>query len=134
MPIQIVVERENGPVGIANTATTISSRSVRSYERRTLSAVYVAYSANASVNVTVTINSGLGSDFDVVVSTLVLSTSRYGVYLPERPMPLAVGDTIDVLLPAGGASVTATAQLLFEVEQDVDEERGYAAEPQMGAR
>ena len=78
MPIQTVVERENGPVGIANTATTISSRSVRSYERRTLSAVYVAYSANASVNVTVTINSGLGSDFDVVVSTLVLSTSRYG--------------------------------------------------------
>lgn len=135
MPTKIVVERDNGPVGAANTAVTISSKAVKSYERRVLSAVYIAYSANASVDVTVTINSGLDANFDILVATLSLVADRYGVYLPERPLPVAVGDVIDVLLPAGGASITATAQILFEVSEEVsDEQRGYETEQRMGAR
>lgn len=135
MPTKTTVERDNGPVGAANTAVTVSSKAVQSYERRVLSAVYIAYSANASVSVTVTINSGLGADFDVRVAAIVLSVNQWGVYIPERPLSIAVGDVIDVLLPAGGAGVTATAQILFEVAEEVsDEQRGYETEQRMGAR
>ena len=133
MPIQTLVERYTGPIGAANTATTVSSKAVQSYERRKLSAVYVVYSANVSVSATITINSGLGSDWDILVNTLAFSAERYGVYIPERALPVAVGDVIDILLPAGGSGITAVATVLFDVEVDVDEERGYQAEPRMGA-
>ena len=136
MPTKTVVERYNGPVGAANAAVTVSSPAVLSYERRVLSAVYIAYSADSSVDVTVTINSGLGGDFDILVATLSLSVDRWGVYVPDRPLPLSVGDVIDVLLPAGGAGITATAQILFEVAEEVsDEQKGYQlSEQRMGAR
>lgn len=119
----------------ANTAATISSERVTADKRTSLSAVYIAYSANVSVNVTVTINSFYGSGFDVRVATIVLSVNRWGLYVPVRALPLTEGDVIDVLLPAGGAGVTATARIVFDNEYPTqDGEGGYQIEPQMGAR
>ncbi len=107
----------------ANAAFTLSTSPVRRDRRSWLTAVYVTYSANVSVSGTVTINSGLVADFDVVLATLVFTAERYGVYLPEQPVPLAPGDVIDVLAPAGGASVTAAVEVKLEHEHGEHEGR-----------
>lgn len=135
MPIFLFpVERVTGPIGTANTALTVSSEPVPRAERKTLSAVYIVYSANVSLDATVTLNSALGSDWDVILGTLTFTAERYGVYLPERPIPLSTGDVIDVLSPAGGASITATAVILFNNDTPLqDGEGGYQIEPSMGA-
>jgi hypothetical protein len=94
-----------------------------------LTAVYVVYSANVSLNATVTINSGVAGGFDVLLSTLTFAANRYGVYLPEQPIPLAPEDVIDVLTPAGGAGITAAVEIKFEHEYPVPDVVGrYEAE------
>lgn len=116
-------------VGAANTALTVSSPPVTRDKRTWLSAIYVTYSANATVSVTVTLNSGVASDYDVRLATLTLVANRYGVFLPEREEPLAVGDVIDVVAPAGGAGITAAVEIKLEHEYPVPDTRGgYEAE------
>lgn len=130
MPIfPVQPERVKG-LGLANAALTVSTPGPVSAERRTvLKAVYVSYSANVGVSVTVTINSGAGAAFDVRLATIVLAANRWGVYVPTVPIPLAVGDTIDVAAPAGGAGITATAQILLDHEYPAqDGEGGYQVE------
>ena len=122
--------------GEANTALAASLPEVVRPTRRThLKAVYVTYSANVSVDVTVTLNAGVGAAYDVRLATMSLVANRWGVYLPEVSIPLVPGDTIDVAAPAGGAGITATVQILLSEDLPTqDGEGGYQIEPQMGAR
>ena len=116
-------------IGGANAALTTSSPPVTSDKRTWLAAVYVTYSANVSLDATVTINSGVVAAFDVLLSTLTFVANRYGVYLPEQRIPLAVGDVIDVSTPAGGAGITAAVEIKFEHEYPVPDIVGrYEAE------
>lgn len=136
MPINpLPIERSSSKIGIANIAFTHSTDEVLDGDVKTLIAVYIAYSANVTQNVTVTINSALGSAWDILLNTMALSTNRYGVYIPDKDVPLYPGDTIDVLMPAGGSSITGTVQVMFANKVSVqDGEGGYQIEPQMGAR
>ncbi len=103
-------------IGAGNTAYTLSSPAVIQSKRTWLTAVYITYSANVSVSGTVTINSGLDAAYDVLLATLVFASERYGVYLPEQPVPLALGDVVDVLAPAGGGTITAAVEIKVEHE------------------
>lgn len=116
-------------IGGANAAVTVSSPPVTRDKRTWLSAVYITYSANVSVSATVTLNSGVVAAFDLRLATLTFVANRYGVFLPERMEPLAVGDVIDVLAPAGGAGITAAVEIKLEHEYPVPDIRGgYEAE------
>lgn len=97
----------------ANAAQTVSS-STRG--RRVLELVTVAYSANVGLDVTVTLSAGAGAAYDVVLSKPTIAAGRYAVYLPEKRIPLADGDAIDVLAPAGGAGITSGVQIYTEPE------------------
>ncbi len=100
----------------ANAAQTVSSPPVTRERRTTLSAVYVAYTANVSVTVTVTLNSGVAAGYDTRLASIDLVANRWGWFVPVRPFPLADGDVIDVAAPAGGAGITAAVQILLDHE------------------
>lgn len=61
--------------------------------------VTVKYTANATVNVTITLNSGAGSDRDTVLDTIALSAGTDGKYVPSAPLIISDDDTIDVFAP-----------------------------------
>ncbi len=130
MPIfPTLPERVKGQ-GLANAALTVSTPEPVSSDRRTiLKAVFVTYSAVVTANVTVTLNSGAGAAFDVRLATITLTAERWGWFIPPVPIPLSVGDTIDVAVPAGGTSITATAQLVLDHEYPLqDGEGGFQAD------
>ena len=128
MPTFPELEPRTKAIGGANVAFTLSSLPVTLEKRTRLVAVYITYSAAVSVSATVTLNSGIGSDYDVTLATLVFTAERYGVYLSERPIPISEGDVIDVLAPAGGASVTAAIEIKFEHDYPEELEKGYQVE------
>ena len=106
----IPVESTKGE-SAADTAQTVSSPA---RGRRDLKVVTVAYSASVSVDVLVTLNAGAGDAYDTILGRIELSSERYGVYLPEAPIPMADGDAIDVLAPAGGGGITSTVEIRME--------------------
>lgn len=74
--------------------------------------ITVKYSGSqASTTVTVTVNSGAGAAYDVVVNNIVLTSAVSGFWIPSFPFPVAADDTIDVLAPAGGVGVTASVAI-----------------------
>lgn len=105
------LDRRIREVGAANTALTLSSPPIRDNKLKQLTHVFVAYSANVSLDVTITLNSGLLPAHDVTLSTLTFSANRFGVYIPDVPIPLDDGDVVDVLAPAGGGSITAAIEI-----------------------
>lgn len=122
-------------IGSAAAELTVSSPPVSGDNRTWLSAVYIAYSANFTGSATVTINSGVASGYDVRLATLTFVAQRYGVYLPEKDVPLAKGDVVDVVAPAGAAGVTASVEIKLEHEYPVPDTRGgYEAEFVEGRR
>lgn len=76
--------------------------------------VTVKYSANVTVNVTVTLNSGRGSTYDTLLQTIALAAARDGFWIPDEDVILADDDELDVLAPAGGAGVTSTIMVYSE--------------------
>ncbi len=121
------IARTRGISG-ANAALTVSSPPVTKNRRTSLSAVYIAYSANVAVTVTVTINSGVAPAYDTRLASIDFVANRYGWFVPERAFPLADGDVIDVVAPAGGAGITAAVQILLEHEYP-PEDRGAGGYP-----
>lgn len=61
--------------------------------------VTVKYTANATVNVTITLNSGAGADRDTLLDTIALSAGTDGKYVPAAPLIISADDTIDVFAP-----------------------------------
>jgi len=129
MPIFPVQPVRIPRISLPNTALTVSTEPVPLDRKRKLVAVYVSYSAvlvNAA-SITVTLNSGAGSDFDIRLATIdLIIGQRWGAYIPPVPIPLTLDDTIDVLAPAGGGALTAGVAILYDDELPVqDGEGGY---------
>lgn len=104
------------------TALTLTTPEPVAKDRRTvLRAVYAHYSANVTLNAVVTLVSALGTAYNIVLSTLVLTGEQDGVYLPEVSIPLSEGDTISVLAPSGGGVITSGVQILLDYEWSVPE-------------
>lgn len=103
-------ERFVGTSG-ANAAQTVSSTARPHSE---LIMVTVAYSAGIAANasVTVDLNAGAGAGYDTRLATIdLVAGQRWGVYIPDVPIPLQSDDVADVVCPAGGAGVTSACQI-----------------------
>lgn len=96
----------------ANTAMTVS---VPSGQLRRLLFVTVKYSGAASVTVTTTLNSGVGSAFDTLLDSEPLVTATDYLFVPDEEVLIADDDAIDVLAPAvvgETSSITIYTQVL----------------------
>jgi hypothetical protein len=67
----------------------------------------VSYSAPVTQDVTVSLDSGAGADYDHVLATISLSNAQHGVYVPSGGLFLQSDDALKVSAPAGGAGVTS---------------------------
>ncbi len=81
----------------ANTALTVT---VPTGRLRRLLLVTIKYSGAASVTVTVTLNSGAGSTYDVLLASTALSAETDFTFTPDEETLLSDDDAIDVLAPA----------------------------------
>jgi hypothetical protein len=106
-------ERERG-TGAANAAYTFNSADYDSRKRR-LCYVYIRYSAAPTqAGTTVTLISGMGSAFDLLLSTGSANTQN-NLYLPDGQLALLPGDQIQVAAPAGGVGITASVVVVTEL-------------------
>ena len=76
---------------------------------RKLHMVTVKYSANASVTVLITLNSGAGAGWDTVIGSIVLSAATDGVWIPDGDIFIDEGDQLDVLAPLLTAETASLA-------------------------
>lgn len=79
-----------------------------------LSHVTTAYSGSPTqTGVVVTLNSGLGAAFDVVLNTGT-ANARYTTFIPSSELIFGPDDQIDVSAPAGGGSLTSSSAIYCE--------------------
>ena len=95
--------------GAANAITTAASP-INPIPLR-LRLITVKYSASVTQNVTVTLDSGAGAAYDVLLSTLAISAGTTAVYNAPGTFPIAADDQIVVVAPAGGVGVTCSITL-----------------------
>ncbi len=95
----------------ADTALTLSTPSGQ--PRRVLYAT-VKYSAPVTVNVTCTLNSGVGPAYDTLLPTMELIAAANGLWIPDAELVLYGDEMIDVLAPAGGAGITSALAIYTE--------------------
>ena len=93
-------------------------------ERCKLIGVFVTYSSAVTGDVVVTLNSGLGSNYDVTLATISLTAEANGYYLPDGgPMQLAPDDVISVVAAAGGGVIASHIAVTMDRQPLVQE--GY---------
>lgn len=107
----ILTTRSSGQ-STANTELTVSTSTGK---KRRLLYITVKYSTNVTQNVTVTLNSGAGSEFDTLIQTIELSTAKDGFFMPDKEIILSSDDTCDVVAPAGGGVTTSAVAIYTEV-------------------
>ena len=120
--ITVSVDRSAGRTGVknrfygtggSNSADTLTSTAVVEHKTQRLNYVTCVYSGAATqAGVTVTLDSGLGSAYDALLSTGSANAINT-VYLPDGDVYLFSGDAIVVASPAGGA-VTAAIVIVTE--------------------
>ena len=71
--------------------------------------VTVKYTAVATVNVTITLNSGAGAAWDTILKTIAISSDTEGVWIPDTDIVISADDTIDVFAPLLAAQTSAVA-------------------------
>jgi hypothetical protein len=71
--------------------------------------VTVTYSGSVTANVTVTLVSGLGAAFNVVLNTIVITATTQGVYIPSTPIPINADDIITASAPGVAAVISSVA-------------------------
>lgn len=84
-------------------------------EIRRLLYVAIKYSGASSTTVTVILNSGAGSSFDVLLASKALSAETDFVFIPDQKLIILADDLIDVLAPALSAktsSITVYTEVL----------------------
>lgn len=74
--------------------------------------VTVVYSGSVTANVTVTLVSGAGAAYNVVLNTIVISAGTQGVYIPATPVPFNADDVITVSAPAVAAVTSAVTMYI----------------------
>lgn len=89
--------------------------STPSGEARRILFITVKYSAAATVNATVTLNSGAGPAWDTLLFKIVLAGVKDGLFIPKGPLIISGDDVIDVLAPllAGQTSAIAIYSEVF---------------------
>lgn len=100
--------------GAANQADTMTSTAVaehKSYKIAFVSCVYSA--APTQAGVTVTLDSGLGSGYDALLTT-GSANALATVYVPDGDVILFPGDAVLVTSPAGGVGLTAAMTIVLE--------------------
>lgn len=125
MPIFPVLPDRVHRISAANTAMTVSTEPVTRDRKVKLTAVYIAYDAVVTVQATVTLNSGIAAAYDTRLATIPFVGDQWGWWVPDTPIPLSLGDTIDVLAPAGGGTAVSAVQILTEEERPVPESQGF---------
>ena len=99
--------------GKANTALSVSTEVGSRY---LVHQVVVSYSANPTqTGVVVSLDSGLGADYDAVLSTddANVRYSTFSEYL-IKPFIVMENDILTVTAPAGGAGITSAISILAE--------------------
>lgn len=92
--------------GEANTPFTLSTPTGDLTE---LLAVTMKVSAGSpDGNVSIILNSGAGSAFDLIIDSHNTTSSNRHIYQPVFPVPLLTDDVIDVVIPAVGAGLTVS--------------------------
>lgn len=76
---------------------------------RRLLFVTVKYSAVATVNVLVTLNSGAGAAYDAVLQTIVLTGVDTAIWIPDGDVWIQDDDVLDVLAPLLAAQTSQVA-------------------------
>jgi hypothetical protein len=114
MPGRVVtLKRFTGTTSGANGIGTASTSGGLGKKYRLLS-VFTAYSAAPTqAGVTVTLNSGAGAGFDVVLNTGT-ANARYTNYIPGGELIIGPDDQIDVSAPAGGGVITNSTTIYCE--------------------
>jgi hypothetical protein len=116
MPIFPIQPVRVARISLPATALTVSTEPAPHDRKVKLTAVYFAYSAAVTLSVTITLNSGVAAAYDLTLAALPLVGDRYAWWVPDTPIPLGLGDTIDVLAPSGGGVITSAVQILYEDE------------------
>ena len=83
---------------------------------RRLLFVTVAYSGAVTKNVPVGLDSGAGEEYDGLLKTIALTSTKYGVWIPDGDVYILPDDSIAVRAPAGGSGVTATIAIYTVVQ------------------
>jgi len=107
-----ILRRVIGTSG-ANGAQTVSTPSG---SPKRLLQVLIAYSATPAYTGTdlkITINSGSGAGYDVLLD-VGTDNIRYKTYIPDGKVVLKEDDTIDVVAPAGGGVITSSVSIYTE--------------------
>lgn len=98
----------------ANQADTLTSTAVAEHKTQRLCYVTVSYSAAPTqTGITVTLDSGLGSAFDTLLTTGSANVQN-NVYLPDGDLYLFSGDAIVVLAAAAGGVITGSVVIVTE--------------------
>ena len=98
--------------GIANTAFAFRSEPITDWGQ--LVAVFVVFSATASVSVDISLDSALGATYDARLTRVTTVADTTVWWLPEKDLRLAKNDRILVEVPALGATVTATVAVYVD--------------------
>ena len=93
--------------GFTNTALAFRSEPVTAWGQ--LIAVYIAYTAVSSVNIDITLDSHLGSAFDIRLTRITTVADTFAWWLPEKDLRLAKNDRILVDAPAVAAATASVA-------------------------
>lgn len=102
----------NTEQGVANTAFSLSTGPGGAPFR--LDKVTVGYSANVTVDVTVTLDSGAGVAWDALQRTISLVVAQTGIWIPDEELLFSGDDAIVVRAPAGGMGITAAITIYIE--------------------
>lgn len=101
----------------ANTQLTLTAPkdgAPRRVDKVTVRYTDAGVDAPVSVDVTVTLDSGVGGVFDSLLQTISLAANAHGVFIPDEDMWVSGDDVIVVVAPAGGAGVISAVAIYLE--------------------
>ena len=106
--------RKYSATSAANQTDTATTTAVAKTKLQKLCYVAVKYSAAPTqAGVTVTLDSGEGAAFDILLYT-GSANAQNNMYVPDRDIVLMQGDAILVSMTAAGGVITATTTVVLE--------------------
>lgn len=106
-------ERLSRSFGTSDDDASITVHGVQSYFVHRLHFISATYSEDVTADVEIVFKSGLGTDYDVTLAIIPISSAPDGYYVPDSPLYLLPDDYIEVTAPAGGSGVFGSV-LIYE--------------------